>query len=78
MKTYRLNTVNLKQKVFVHSLNCNGSIRRRLLDLGICPKTLITPLFKSITGDSTAYFVRGSTIALRNEDANNILVVLDR
>lgn len=77
MKTYRLDTVNLNNKVLVHSLECNGTIRRRLLDLGICPKTSITPLFKSITGDATAYQVRGSTIALRNIDAKNINVTLD-
>ena len=28
----------------VNSLNCNGNIRRRLLDLGLVPNTEITPI----------------------------------
>lgn len=77
MKTFNLDKVNLTNKVIVHSLDCSGQIRRRLLDLGICKGTAITPIFRSITGDSTAYLVRGSTIALRKEDAKNIQVVLN-
>ncbi len=77
MKTFNLDKVNLKNKVIVHSLDCSGQIRRRLLDLGICRGTAITPIFRSITGDSTAYLVRGSTIALRKEDAKNIQVILN-
>ena len=77
MKTFNLDKVNLTNKVIVHSIDCSGQIRRRLLDLGICKGTAITPIFRSITGDSTAYLVRGSTIALRKEDAKNIQVVLN-
>lgn len=77
MRTFRLDKINLTNKVTVHSLDCSGQIRRRLLDLGICKGTVITPIFRSITGDSTAYLVRGSTIALRNDDAKDIQVILD-
>lgn len=58
----------------VESLDCNGNIRRRLLDLGIVKGTNITPILKSPSGDPTAFIIRGSTIALRKEDANLILV----
>lgn len=58
----------------VESLNCNGNIRRRLLDLGIVKGTKIVPVLKSPSGDPTAFIIRGSTIALRKEDANLILV----
>ena len=37
-------------------------------------KTKIMPIFKSPTGDSRAYEVRGSIIALRKQDANKIIV----
>ncbi len=77
MKTFRLDKINLTNKVIVHSLECSGQIRRRLLDLGICKGTVIIPIFRSMTGDSTAYLVRGSTIALRKEDAKNIHVLLN-
>lgn len=77
MKTFELDKINLTNKVIVHSLECSGQIRRRLLDLGICKGTVIIPIFRSMTGDSTAYLVRGSTIALREEDAKNIHVLLN-
>lgn len=49
-------------------------IGRRLLDLGIVKGTTITPVLKSPSGDPTAFLVRGSTIALRKEDAKLIEV----
>lgn len=56
----------------VLKLNCTGAIRRRLLDLGIVKGTLITPILKSPSGDPTAFLIRGSTIAIRKEDAELI------
>ncbi len=76
MRTFRLDKINLTNKVTVQHLDCSGQIRRRLLDLGICKGTVIIPIFRSMTGDSTAYLVRGSTIALRKDDAKNIHVLL--
>lgn len=76
MRTFRLDKINLTNKVTVQHLDCSGQIRRRLLDLGICKGTVIVPIFRSMTGDSTAYLVRGSTIALRKDDAKNIHVLL--
>ena len=59
-----LNTVGI-----VNNLNCNGNIRRRLLDLGLVEGTKITPVFKSPSGDPTAYEIRKTLIALRKEDS---------
>ena len=59
-----LNTVGI-----VNNLNCNGNIRRRLLDLGLIKGTKITPVFKSPSGDPTAYEIRKTLIALRKEDS---------
>ena len=75
MKIVNLDKIKLKDKVIVESLECSGDFRRRLLDLGICKGTTITPIFRSITKDSTAYLVRGATIALRKQDAQNIKVI---
>lgn len=77
MKTFRLDKINLTNKATVQHLDCSGQIRRRLLDLGICKGTVVIPIFRSMTGDATAYLVRGSTIALRKEDAKNIHVLLN-
>lgn len=53
---------------------CRGPERRRLLDLGFVPGTLVEIEMTSPAGDPTAYRVRGSVVALRREQANLIRV----
>lgn len=74
MKKIHLDELPLETTGMVDTLNCNGAIRRRLLDLGIVKGTKILPILKSPSGDPTAFLIRGSVIALRKEDANLILV----
>ncbi len=54
------------------SANCRGLERRRFMDLGILPGTVVEVQMRSPSGDPTAYKVRGSTIALRHEQAGHI------
>lgn len=56
----------------IDSLNCNDNIRRRLLDLGLVKGTNIVPVFKSPSGDPTAFEIRKTLIALRKEDSKLI------
>jgi Fe2+ transport system protein FeoA len=49
-----------------------GAERRRFLDLGILPGTLITAEMVSPSGDPTAYHIRGAMIGLRQEQARLI------
>lgn len=58
----------------VKKLMVEGNNRRRILDLGIIPSTLIESLRKSPAGDPIAYEVRGAVIALRLEEASKILI----
>jgi DtxR family Mn-dependent transcriptional regulator len=51
-----------------------GSERRRFLDLGILPGTLITAEIVSPSGDPTAYRIREALIALRKEQADLIRI----
>jgi DtxR family Mn-dependent transcriptional regulator len=53
---------------------CRGPERRRLLDLGFVPGTLVEVDMISPVGDPTAYRVRGSVVALRRAQANLIRV----
>jgi len=53
---------------------CRAQERRRLLDLGFVPGTLVEVEMVSPAGDPTAYRVRGSVVALRREQANLIRV----
>lgn len=59
-------------KVASISQACRGLERRRLMDLGVLPGTRVEAEMVSPSGDPTAYRVRGSCIALRKEQANQI------
>lgn len=56
---------------------CQGNERRRLMDLGVLPGTLVEAEFISPGGDPTAYRVRGTLLALRHEQANFINILSD-
>lgn len=60
--------------VVVRGLSAAGGARRRLLDLGLVPGTVIRVVRRSPLGDPTAYLIRGSLLALRREDAARVLV----
>jgi len=51
---------------------CRGAQRRRLMDLGIVPGTVISMAMASAGGDPKAYNIRGAMIALREDQAEFI------
>lgn len=51
-----------------------GSIRRRLLDIGLVKGTRVTCLFQSPGGDPVAYRIRGAVIAIRKRDGAKVMV----
>lgn len=53
---------------------CRGSERRRFMDLGILPGTTIRAEMRSPSGDPTAYVIRDTLIALRQEQASLIQI----
>jgi DtxR family Mn-dependent transcriptional regulator len=65
-----------KATVLSISQASRGSERRRFMDLGILPGTLISAEMKSPSGDPTAYRIRDALIALRSEQAEKIRVEL--
>lgn len=67
MNNIHLNNLPMNKKGIVEKINCDGNIRRRLLDLGVVKGTSIIPIFKSPFGDPIAYEIRGSLVALRKE-----------
>ncbi|NMA69538.1 MAG: ferrous iron transport protein A [Desulfitobacterium sp.] len=62
------------EKAYVVDLGLKGLMRRRVLDLGIVPGTILQCVAMAPSGDPVAYLVRGTVIAIRNEDANFIQV----
>jgi len=62
------------QSATVKALRCNGAIRRRFQDIGITPGTYITCVTVSPLNDPTAYLIKNTLIAIRQEDASCIVV----
>ena len=60
--------------VTVAAVNTALSLKQRLYDIGLVPGTKIKVVHQSPAGNPRAYLVRGAVIALRNCDAQNILV----
>jgi ferrous iron transport protein A len=69
-----LNDLPIGRKARVKLLSPGSESRRRLLDLGLVSDTEVEALQKSPSGDPTAYQIRGTVIALRSEDAADIMV----
>jgi DtxR family Mn-dependent transcriptional regulator len=53
---------------------CQGFSRRRLMDLGFTAGATIRPALRTFARDPRAYEVRGTLIALRNDQASQVLV----
>ncbi len=58
----------------VKEITLEGSIRRRLQDIGLIPGTPVECVGKSPLGDPSAYLIRGAVIALRASDCRGILL----
>lgn len=69
-----LSSIPEGQTVRVRELLSEGSMRRRLLDIGLIEGTDIACLQKSPAGDPVAYMIRGAVIAIRSEDSAKIMV----
>ena len=53
---------------------CQGFSRRRLMDLGFTPGARLTPALQTFARDPRAYRVRGTLVALRQDQARHVLV----
>ena len=73
-----LNDIEPGQTAKVGELLSTGSIRRRLLDIGLIENTEVECLGRSPAGDPSAFLIRGAVIAIRREDCRNILIVKER
>ena len=69
-----LNELNPGETAVVKKLKTRGSIRRRLLDIGLVKDTKIECVGKSPAGDPAAFLIRGAVIAIRSEDMKDIVV----
>ena len=77
-KIFPLNELEIGKNASIVSLLSQGNERRRMLDLGMIKGTVIEVVQKSPAGDPTAYFIRGTLMAIRSEDAEKCLVEVIR
>jgi DtxR family Mn-dependent transcriptional regulator len=71
-----LSSLKLGEKAVVKGISpyCRGRQRRRLMDLGIVPGTVVTARLRSAAGNPIAYEVMDASIAIRKEQADLIFV----
>ena len=74
MKIENLNQLPLNKSGKINKIECGEGIKSRLLDMGLVKGTEITPILISPSGDPRAFLVRGTIIAIREEDAKNIKI----
>ena len=69
-----LNKISTGEFAVVVAVDTALSLKQRLYDIGLVPGTKIKVVHQSPAGNPRAYLVRGSVIALRNCDAEKIVV----
>lgn len=69
-----LNDLKMEEEGIIQEIKCKDNIKRRLLDLGLIEGTAVKLILISPFKDPKAYDVRGTTIALRKEDAEKIFI----
>lgn len=69
-----LNEMGIGERAVVETLQVHGSMRRRLLDIGLVQGTSVECIGRSPLGDPAAYLIRGAVIAIRKSDCHGVLV----
>ena len=66
--------LKIGQKCQICEILIYDSMRRRLIDLGITPKSTIKCVGKSMCGDPKSFLINGAVIALRKEISQKITI----
>ncbi len=70
----RLCDISPGELAVVQKSFAEGSIRKRLMDIGLIKGTLVKCVGSAPAGEPKAYYIRGAVIAIRADDAKNIIV----
>lgn len=74
MKEMSLYDAPIGSRVVIKKVLTTGSIKRRLLDIGLTPGTVVESVYCNPGGNLIAYMIRGALIAIRDNDAKTILI----
>ena len=72
-----LNQLKVGESGIVKSVGGQGALRRRLLDMGITPRTKVFVRKVAPLGDPIELHLRGYELSIRLEDAKNIEIETD-
>ena len=75
MSSSTLDQLQIGMAAVVIRLAATGANRRRLMDLGILPGTLVQAELRSPLGDPIAYRVREALVALRRSQAREVEIM---
>lgn len=78
MKLIKLSELTFGQAATLKEIKISGIQRRRLLDFGFIKGSEIRVAQHSPLGDPTAYWIKGTLIALRKEETDHILVEINQ
>ena len=67
-----LSELKIGSSGIITAVGGDGALRRRLLDMGLTPKTKVMVRKVAPLGDAIELFLRGYELTLRKEDAKNI------
>lgn len=70
----KLNELKVGQSAVITAVGGEGSLRNRLIDMGLIPKTKLTLRKVAPMGDPIEIRIRGYELTLRLEDAANISI----
>lgn len=73
-RSYNLSQLIPGQCAWITDILTAGTMRRRLMDLGLTRHTKVMCLGRSPLGDPSAYLIRGAVIAIRAKDSQNIII----
>lgn len=72
----KLSEIDLNVKARIISIDNNCKYAQRLIEIGFSDGTMVQSVLKGINGRLTAYCVKNTVIALRDETASMINVLL--
>lgn len=66
--------LNVGESAVIDKIESFSTMRQRFFDIGLIENTTVTCVAKSPAGDPKAYLIRGAVIAIREEDAADIVI----
>lgn len=74
MKDNTINDLSVGESALILKINCDGAMKRRLIDMGITPGVKVKLHKIAPLGDPLELKLRGYILSIRRSEAKNIFV----